>query len=258
MAELLEMLQPDGDWAVAGPTWSPGGAGWRILAAVQLGADPADPRLQGAAARLVAEQVGDGGFRRSQAAMPDVRLTARLAAMLCSLGWSRNPRLREAVAWLDEASPATRAGGWRGPDGGEDAVVPASLLAADAAAPGALRPALVERAAAAARQQLSDGSVSWRWTAPRLLGGDGLELTFGLLISGCSWHQGLASALAVIQRGQDDGGHWQPRRPVARLLGDLRIDREVSAACLRLEAVAVLMAWAPAAELPRLFPAKPG
>ncbi len=73
IAALLEDLKPDGSWVCdAGPWERFSGPGWRLVAAVQWGADPTDPRLHAASLRLLEEAPGGGAFaeREDEDAVP--------------------------------------------------------------------------------------------------------------------------------------------------------------------------------------------
>jgi len=71
VASLLADLHPDGRWATDKPMWKRySGPGWRMVAAVQWGADPTDPRLDAAITKILDEMPGDGGFAIRQVRSP--------------------------------------------------------------------------------------------------------------------------------------------------------------------------------------------
>lgn len=66
IATLLEDLSPDGAWVRTTPLWEKfAGPGWRLLAAVQWGGDPTDPRLQGASLQPTASPASSPAARIS-------------------------------------------------------------------------------------------------------------------------------------------------------------------------------------------------
>ena len=103
VASLLADLHPDGEWATHLPLWAPyGGPGWRLVAAVQWGADPEEPRLHAASERLLETAAGRG--RAGPPAKlddPDPQLTGRVLEAMVALGWSRHPRVQEWLAWFE-------------------------------------------------------------------------------------------------------------------------------------------------------------
>ncbi|MEJ2189136.1 MAG: hypothetical protein P8Y93_06905, partial [Acidobacteriota bacterium] len=63
VASLLADLHEDGGWETSAGLWDTyAGPGWRLVAAVQFGADPSDPRINAAAERLLETAPGEGGF----------------------------------------------------------------------------------------------------------------------------------------------------------------------------------------------------
>jgi hypothetical protein len=151
IASLLRDLHPDGTWAGDSSMWPMySGCGWRLLAAVQWGADPTDPRLQAAADVLLATAPGEGGFSLREGGPPSSWLTARVLHASAELGWYRHPRIQEAIAWLDEGAEQHPDGGWRlidgdGVAGGCD-VTAVALLAALTASGDDRRRSLKDRA----------------------------------------------------------------------------------------------------------------
>jgi len=135
IASLLADLNPDGTWATDVGYWKPcSGPGWRIVAAVQWGADPTDPRLHAAAERFFETAAGEGGFARGEGGDPVPWLTARMLHALAELGWCRHPRFQEGLAWLEEEADFD--------DGVARGVTAAALLGALSACPDLRRPAL--------------------------------------------------------------------------------------------------------------------
>jgi len=257
VASLLRELHPDGIWATDSDEWAVyAGPGWRVLAAVQWGADTADPRLQAAAARIVSETTGQGGIapRTDRPASP--ALTARLIQAMAHLGWYRDPRVGEALAWLEEAEE------WRGERGRDrDAVVTAvALLDALNAGGDERRRRLRDRAAAAVVEGLE------RWVAsgqrlragfPNLLRTDPVEMLWALARAGTPYEASLRSPLGLVQRAADGNGRWRRGTPVPESLPLEHVDRPRVGAPSRwitLRATVAVLRYAEAAGLPRLFP----
>ena len=107
VARLLADLLPDGTWSSAASTWSRyGGPAWRLIAAVQWGADPSDPRLKAAGERLLETAYGEGGVAVRKGEPPSPIVTARLVQALIGLGFGRHLRVQEALAWIEEDAGA--------------------------------------------------------------------------------------------------------------------------------------------------------
>jgi len=101
IASLLADLNPDGTWATDVGYWKPcSGPGWRIVAAVQWGADPTDPRLQVAAERFLETAAGEGGFARGEGSDPVPSPSSGGADIPASRrgwrGWRKRPALTTA------------------------------------------------------------------------------------------------------------------------------------------------------------------
>lgn len=259
IASLLEQLLPDGRWATGLAPWARyAGPGWRLLAAVQLGADPDDPRLVAGLRELVASLRGEGGVTAARGAPPAPCLTARVVEAMARTGLDRLPRVEEAVAWLEEAPPG-EGGGWqcpvaahRGPGGCR--VTAVALLEAAGAGAERVRDQLVRRSASALAasppSRTSPGAVN-------LLRSDDVEAMHALAVSGASWREGLRPSLERVQRLQVAGARWRPARPPRSLpLG--AIPRDQLAPWVTLRAVVALLRFAVEAGLPRRFPRKPG
>lgn len=262
VAALLADLHPDGRWATVVPSWSRyDGPGWRLVAAVQLGADSTDPRIRAGAMALIEGQCGDGGFAASPRRAPDLRLTARAVQAMASLGLDDKARVQEALAWLDEAAPRSDAGGWCGPRNAECGVTAVSVLMATSTGVGPQRKALHLRARESVLRLVTSDRVGSRWTHPRLGSTDTLEMLWALVASGCRYEPRLRPALLMVQRGQDDHGRWSVRAaPPPSLRRAVGVEQGAgwgSERWLTLQAMRVLLTWGPAAALPRRFPAKP-
>jgi hypothetical protein len=263
VATLLADLQPDGTWSTDEPWWAMGsGPGWRLLAAVQWGADPTDPRLHEASARLLADAPGEGGFSPTGGEPPQPWLTARILQALVGLGWSSHQRCQEALAWLEEAAPTSDDGGWlrggAGTSGEVCAVTPVALLAALTSGAGDRRTGLRNRCVAATLNLLSRGRAEASLGHPNLDRTDFAEALWALARAGAEVGEGGRSALRALQDRQLQGGRW-PRDlgvPAGLPVAGVASAGEASHWLTLRSAVAVLH-YAVAAELPRMFPQKP-
>lgn len=241
VAGLIADLQPDGESTSRLPTWSPyGGPGWRLVAAVQLGADPEDPRLHAASERLLEEAKGDGGLRRPSRPEPDPKLTARALEAMVALGWSHHPRVQEWLAWLEATA------GWE-----ED---PVAAVAVVAATGGGRRPGLAGRAADGLGRLLvaSRGRNFTILGHPNLLRTDLAEILGALAGAGIGWRPQWRRLLGKLQNRQDGLGRWSRLAPVPASLGFGEGDH--LSRWITLEAVRALLTYAVEAGLPRLFP----
>ncbi len=244
VASLLAELHPDGRWATATPLWKPcAGPGWRLIAAVQWGADPEDPRLHAASKRLLETAPGDGGLVRPRAAHPDPRLTGRALETMVALGWEKHPRVQEWLAWFEATE------GWE-----DDPATAAAVLAAGR---GGLRPVLAQKAVEGLGRRLAESRGN-HFTAlghPNLLRTDAAEIFAGLAAAGIGFRSGWRRSLVQLQQGQDRTGRWSRRSPVPRSLAVPEPDRPSK--WITLKATKALLAYAVEAELPRLFPYPP-
>ncbi len=263
VAAMLAELHPDGAWANRAGWWTRyRGRGWRLLAAVELGADPRDPRLLAGMRALLERAPGAGGFASRVGASADPGLTARLAAAALAVGLARHPRVQEALAWLEEAAPTTPDGGWARATGEEDAVVPTALLGGLASSPGARGPELRGRAQGSIVRILADRrrpSLE-RLAHPGLDRTDVAEMLATLARSGAPWDPRLRPALGRLQEMQDGSGRWRRRRPVPRSLpvGEWSPAPGEPSRWVTLRAATAVLRYAVDAGLPRLFPPTPG
>lgn len=264
VATLIADLQPDGSWATDQPLWRLySGPGWRFLAAVQWGADPADPRLQAAAQRMLETAPGEGGFVSREGGRPAPWLTARLLHGLAELGWCRHPRFQEGLAWLEDGASKHPAGGWRivgrGPSSAECAVTAAALLGTLTACADDRRGALGERAAQSLSRSLANtAKLRPRLGHPCLGRTDEAEILRALSRAAVPLEPEMVPALQRVQRLQCEGGRWRRGNPVPDSLG-LRREEAVGAPSrwVTLKCVVALMTYAVEAKLPRMYPQKP-
>jgi len=260
VASLLAALHPDGSWETPARFWQMySGPGWRLVAAVQWGADPSDPRLHAAAERLLEIAPGEGGFALREGEAPVPWLTARALHTLAELGWCRHARFQEGLAWLQEEAPRSPTGGWRVVNrrtrSGECAVTAVALLAALTACDQGSREVLSERAVASLERTLAaKGGLGH----PCFGRTDSAEILWALARAEMPLTPGMVQALGQLQRTQDAGARW--RRSV-RVPSSLPADGvpgcSEPSGWLTLKAVVALMHFAVAAKLPRLYPEKP-
>lgn len=262
VATLLAPLQPDGTWAPGvGVRWGPGEPMARIVAATQLGADHGDPRLQAAVTAWLDEERSDGPVALGPGSgEPAPWRTARAVEALCALGWSRHLGVQEALAWLEEAAPSSSDGGWSDSHGGECAATAAAVLSATTSADGPRRQRLWERALASADRLLGSGAVDGAWTMPRFDRSDVLELLWSAARAGAPWNPEWRPAIETVQDGQDRTARWSARRdpPLDAVLVGCHERSGEPSGWLTLEAVGVMLRYAPDAGLPRRFPERPG
>jgi len=265
LATLLADLNPDGSWNTDAPYWKDvDGPGWRLVAAVQWGADPADPRLHAASESLLASAPGDGGFAGTEGTAAEPALTARALQALAELGWCRHPRFEEGLAWLEEAAQVASEGGWAkiGRDqtaGDECAVTPVAILAALTACGPSRRRALRERARASLKRVLGRGSEGLACLGhPCLDRTDPAEVIWALARSETPWGPAMTAALEDLQRKQDGIARWlrEEAIPSGHPVDDGDRDGGLSR-WVTLKAVVAVMHFAVEAGLPRFYPEKP-
>jgi hypothetical protein len=254
IAGLLADLHPDGSWASPVQPWTAyAGDGWRLLAAVQLGADPDDPRLQAGIDRLTTTN-HEGGLARRPGEPPCPRLTARVAEALAALGWCRHARFQEYLAWLED-----------GADKSWDELTATAVLSALAFCDGARRPRLYRRAAQRLLELLErnrgNGPRDGRKLGhPNLLRTDIAEMLCALRHCNHPYDPRMQPALCSLQAMQVDGGRWlrSVGPPASLPLGRAMQGSGNESRWLTLRAASVLLHYAEAAGLPRRFPMRPG
>ena len=264
VASLIADLHPDGTWAVDVPLWRPySGPGWRLLAAIQWGANPADPRLQAAAEVLLETAPGEGGFARREGGLAVPWLTARVLHVLAELGWCRHPRFQEGLAWLEDGDANHPDGGWRVVGRrsvtSECVVTAVALLGALTACVDRPRQVLKGRAVESlGRITGTPGAVPARFGHPDLGRTDEAELLWALARAGAPLESGMVLALKRVQQRQMEGGRWRRDVPVPGSL-PVGFERGVGSPSrwVTLRCVVALMTYAVEARLPRLYPRKP-
>ncbi len=262
VASLLARLRPDGSWETTSSTWSRyRGVGWRLVAAIQWGADISDPRLRAAAGHLLRIAGGEGGLE------PTACITARGLQALAELGQARDPRFEEALAWLEATAGLVGGRGWscpfvghRGPGGG-CAVTAVAVLGTLFAAPDHRRPALHDRAVAELDQVLSAGGRPQglhRYGHPNLMRTDAAEILQVLARSAAPFREAWLPSLRRLQAGQDDRGRWSLGTALPASLGIIgESEPGHPSPWVTLRAATAVMHYAVEARLPRLFPSKP-
>jgi len=114
IAAILAAQQPDGHWQKPGPGYATKyrGTVWQLMFLDQLGADPADERIQRACDYVLAHtQTVNGGFGASGVATPDAPppsavihcLNGNLLRALIGFGRLDDPRVARAVDWQARA-----------------------------------------------------------------------------------------------------------------------------------------------------------
>ena len=264
VASLIDDLNPDGSRAVDAALWRMySGMGWRLLAAIQWGADPADPRLQAAAEGLLESAPGEGGFARREGGSAVPWLTARVLHGLAELGLCRHPRFQEGLAWLEDGDAKHPDGGWWGEGRrsvtGECNVTAVALLGALKACADLPRPVLQRRAVDSVLRTIAAASGSRvRLGHPVLNRTDEAELLWALARVGAPLEPAMVCALKRLQERQLDGGRW--RRDVA-VPTSLPVAIESApgdpSRWVTLKCVVALMRYAVEGKLPRMYPQKP-
>jgi len=252
VATLLAPLLPDGRWDVAGDAWSAGGGGWRLVAAVELGADPADPRLQAAVTVMLDRRELPPGWDRGDG-VGGPCAAARALAAAAALGLARHPVAQEVAARLEELP-------WRcGATAGSvcRATAVAALLAAGRA------PQLRRRALAGRAVEVLLGepdAVPELPSHPNLCATDPVEETWALALAGVGPRPTLRRRLEWVQRLAGEGGRWRVAPGPPPELAGLRAPAWDAAAArfVTLPAAVALSRYAVAVGLERRFPQRPG
>jgi len=264
VASLIEDLCPDGSWASDVPLWRPyAGPGWRLLAAIQWGGNPADPRLQAAAELLLETAPGEGGFASREGGLAVPWLTARVLHGLAELGWCRHPRFQEGLAWLEDGEANHPEGGWRAVGRqsltGECGVTAVALLGALTACADKRRQVLRGRAVESLTRIVGTaGAVPARFGHPDLGRTDEAELLWALAQAGAPLEPGLVRALKRVQQRQMEGGRWRREVSVPKSLAVSNAgDLATASRWVTLKCVVALMTFAVEAQLPRMYPQKP-
>jgi hypothetical protein len=259
VASLIEELHPDGTWASSVSRWSRyAGPGWRLVAAVQWGADPSDPRLHAAAERLLESSEPHGGIAENENIGPSLPLTARALHALAELGWCRHPRFLEALAWLEQETSE-----WEIDPTVGCAVTSVGVLATLTSCSVLRRQDLESLVVAVLGEDLGRGGAGgWRRLGfPNLLRTDLAEVLWVLARAGVPFDGRMEVPLRWLQGVQLEGGMWPRQHPVPRTLPIADAERpepDRPSRWLTLRAVVAITAYAVAAGLPRLFPARPG
>lgn len=258
VAGLLAELLPNGEWGTSTSFWRYfDGPGWRLISAVQLGADPEDPRLQAGCRNVLDRQTTDGGFAVAADCGPSPLVTARMLAVMATMGFLKHARVVEAAAWLEEAD-------WDA--GGEKAEVVAVAVLWIGEALVSNRKGLAERATESALDYLSalngeEGGHQFHLDFPNLERIDPAEALAALARASVPFDPRMSGCLAVLQQMQDERAFWRPRsddgasgstpqRPVT-------LSAEARGGWITFEATLALLRYAVPACLPRVFPLPP-
>ena len=234
-----------------------------MLAAIQWGADPTDPRLRAAAEAVLETAPGEGGFAPREGARVAPWLTARVLHGLAELGWYRHPRFQEGLAWLEDGDANHPAGGWRvvdrGSASGECSVTAVALLGALTGCTDLGREVLRVRAVESIERALAGAArVPARLGHPCLGRTDEAEILCALARAAVPPGPGASRALRRLQRRQMEGGRWRRDVPVPKSL-PVSVEGAPGAPSrwVTLKCVVALMTYAVDAQLPRMYPAKP-
>lgn len=244
VASLLGELRPDGEWATETPLWSPhSGLGWRLIAAVQLGADTEDPRLHAASERLLETAPGEGGLARRDGGELDPVLTARALHAMVILGWGRHGRVQEWFSWFEAV------------DGWEDD--PAAAVAVVAASGAGGRPPLRERVVdgLGARLVASGGNNFTTFGHPNFHRTDLAEIFAVFAAAGVDFRREWSGVLERLQQAQDRHGRWDRISSFRATLG--LPENSQPSRWVTLKATRAMLTYAVEAKLPRLFPLPP-
>lgn len=253
VAALLADLQPGGTWSSGETRWARyRGSAWRMIAAVQWGADPSDPRLKAAAEQLLETPLEAGGVGGRKGHQPPPLATARLVQAVADLGYGRHLGVQEALAWFEEDG-----GAWEGPQGARLATAVA-LLAALRSAGEMRRTRLVRRII---EEMLGHGELASRSRFelghPNLARTDLSEALWALALAEIPYEPRMRKALGRLQSAQIEGGRWEVGRSVPRSLpvdAASRVRVGDPSPWITLRGVVAMNAYAVDAGLPRLFP----
>ena len=134
ISAILTAQDPEGWWVKPGPGYAPKYTGtvWSLIVLEQLGADPADPRIQAGCEYVLAHTaVPGGGFGCSATHLAHRPpppssvlhcLNGNLLRALIAFGWSDDPRVTAAIEWQARAvvggaaAPRYYTSGTSGPD----------------------------------------------------------------------------------------------------------------------------------------------
>ena len=238
---ILDAQDPEGYWAKPGTGYSPKyqGTVWQIIFLSELGADPADERVQRGVEYLLSHAIADSGaFAASQPPRPSSAvhcLNGNLLHALIRLGYAADPRVQAALEWQARAvtgdgeityyKSGTSGAGFvcsinQGQPCGWGAT---KALRALASVPPELRTPVIERALATGAKFLFSHdpanadypftdhvSNTWfRFGFPLSYWSDVLETTEALIDLGYGRDVRLAHALLLILDKQDTQGRWK-------------------------------------------------
>jgi len=244
VASLLAELHPDGGWDTDTPFWSAHeGPGWRLIAAVQWGADLEDPRLHAASEHLLETAPGEGGLESIAGQGPDPVVSARALEALTMLGWGKHARVQEMIAWFEAT-----------PDWEDDPSVAVAVLNVGDAAD---RSTLVERAVLGLGMRLvvSGGNNLTTLGHPNFHRTDLAEIFFSMAKAGVGFESDWSGPLERLQKVQDSSGRWDRISSSPATLG-LPAQRQPSK-WVTLKATRAMLTYAVDACLPRVFPYPP-
>jgi hypothetical protein len=248
VATLLQELHPDGTWSTATTDWQVfSGPAWRLIAALQWGADPTGPRVQAAIDRLL-DSTSRELARRSPVSL------ARLLQTAARAGLWRDPRVVELAAWLEQRTV------WASAESGNSLVMAAAVLhaLADSGEPRQRRlrdvaTEVVLAGVSAPRQGLL------RLGHPNLQRTDVAEVLAALARVDAAYDPRMTTSLRRLQLAADADGRWHRRSTVPATLGPLPPASTGlgPSRWISLRATIAVLRYAEEAGLERLFPERP-
>lgn len=253
---LLSDLQPDGRWEGPSGYWElVEGGGWRTVAAVQLGADPADPRLQATAEVLAGDLSSHSERSPADVGVLQVVAIGRGVCALSQLGWRGDPRFVELMAWLEAWVTESQAGETQ-------ALVSACILQGLCASDQIGGRAMLEnRCAEILCEYLgSVGRTETGLSMPNLKTTDAGEALWSLAIAGRELEPRVVPVLRSLQERQDEQGRWRQETEsgeLATIGGHPGLTPGGANPWLTARMVRVMQAFAVKYCLPRAFPQKP-
>jgi hypothetical protein len=259
VAALIADFNAESGWPDEAEAWVPySGTGWRTVAAVQWGADPSDPRLHAAAHALLRSLRVAGDRFVSSPGVGTPVIVARTLQALAALGWCREPRFHELLAWLDEGAPRSQDGGWLDHDRRECPATAVAVAHSLATCAEPRRTLLAQRAVSSLLRALDRPGQRAGLGYPGLRETDDAEMICALARLRIPFRREIGAALEDLQRQQGEGGRWCRVRAAPSTLGASSCSSPGEPSrWLTLECVTAVLHFAVDAGLPRLFPTKP-
>lgn len=257
---ILEAQDPEGFWVQPGGGYAPKyqGTVWQILMLAELGADPADERVQHGCEYVLNHSIAsNGAFSAGKKPIPSMAihcLNGNMVYALQQLGFGDDPRVRGAIEWM--ASAITGEGDFtylKSGTTGSTFACSANLaqpcgwgankvIRAFAAIPEGERSPIVERAidigvdfllsqdpAEANYPHTDRVSSTWfKFGFPMSYWSDVLETTSVLAALGYGADPRLSNAFEMILSKQDDQGRWKLENTLNRMWVEIEKKKEPS------------------------------